>query len=332
MTICSNCGCEITEGTNFCPECGMPVGSIAEEAATRRFAQEAEEAGTLQLPPSEVDSHDEVVSEAFNTAHFAEGTSPIPESQRATMPVAQSLTAPPPFPPNQTYAQPPVYYQQQYQPPYAPPAPYYPPPVVPTRNDVSLGDWLSQGWKLYTQNGFLMSFASFLAGLISLITLFTLSGPLLMGLYRMAFKTMRGERPEMNDLFNWEGKFLQSFLVSILSMAIYGGAMGAGNNTPFVFVISLVLVPLMTALIGLVMPLLLDRRMDIAAAVNEVGRRIFSKDALKWWVVGLVSSTIIGLSSFCGIGMFVTVPWFVCSFAIAYRQLYGFDDPNRTLP
>jgi hypothetical protein len=264
-----------------------------------------------------------------------EHTAPVSDPQRATMPVSQP-TAPPQV--NQPHYAPP---QPQYYQPPPPPAPYQPPPPPPAlysppaqvgQPTISVGDWLSEGWRLYAEHGVLMSFASFLGGLLSLVTVGILSGPLMMGLYRMAFKTMRGERPEIGDLFDWKGRFLQSFLASLISMAIWGGVLQVGDSAPFYVVSNLILTPLLTVLMGFVFPLLLDRKIDIAAAVNEVGRLIFSKDALMWWVVGLIFSTILALSPFaCIIGMFIAVPWIVCSLASAYRQVFGFDDPNRTL-
>jgi hypothetical protein len=51
-----------------------------------------------------------------------------------------------------------------------------------------------------------------------------------------------------------------------------------------------------------------------------------------WWIVGLVLSGIASLGIFgCGVGVFLTFPWIVCSAAVAYRDIYGIDDPNRTL-
>lgn len=306
--------------------------SVIEETANR-FSEAKEEANTLQLPKERgVDLGTQPVGRP------SENTAPVTDPHRATMPVAQGPTAPPQI--NQPYYAPPQpspqYYEQPYPPaPYQPPYPSPPPYSPPARAGqppISVGDWLSQGWHLYSENGFLMSLASLLGGLFSVMTLGVLSGPLMMGLYRMAFKTMRGEKPEMNDLFDWKGRFLQAFLASLISIAIWGGVLQAGNSAPFYLVSNLILTPLLTVLMGFVFPLILDRKMDIAAAVNEVGRLIFSKDALMWWVVGLVFSTIIALSPIaCGVGIFVAVPWMVCSAASAYRQIFGFDDPNRTL-
>jgi uncharacterized membrane protein len=75
-----------------------------------------------------------------------------------------------------------------------------------------------------------------------------------------------------------------------------------------------------------------EGRADLADAINSVARRIFSKDALMWWVVGL-AFTIIGYAGLvaCGVGIFVTFPWMICAAAVAYESIYGIDDPNRTL-
>ncbi len=305
--------------------------SVTEET-TRRFSDEAkEEADTLQLPKKrEADLGTQPVK------RLSENTGPVTDPQRATMPVSQGPNAPPHVNQPNYAPPPPQYYQQPY-----PPAPYQPPQASPPsyisstvapQPPISVGDWLSQGWHLYSEYGFVMSLASLLGGLFTLMTLGVLSGPLMMGMYRMAFKIMRGERPQINDLFDWKGRFLQAFLASLISIAIWGGVSQAGNSAPFYIISNLIITPLLTVLMGFVFPLILDRKMDIAAAVNEVGRLIFSKDALMWWVVGLIFSTIIAISPIaCGVGIFVAVPWIVCSAASAYRQIFGFDDPNRTL-
>jgi zinc ribbon protein len=292
MPHCPKCGTENEAGKKFCRQCGMPIAQV-----------NSEEANTWRLPP--------------NTAANIE--SPLP-----TSPIGQGATGSPPQPTGPAYIPPVGYYP-------APQQPFYPPAVQTGAPNISLGDWLSQGWRVYKENMGLMSFASFLAGLLSIVTLGVLAGPLLMGMYRMAFKTMRHERPEMNDLFNWEGRFLQAFLAFLISAAIYGGLSGTGNN-PFLVILKLIIGPLLTVILAFTVPLILERKMDIAAAINHVGRLIFSKDALMWWVVGLVFGTLASLGFIgCFFGVFITVPWVICSSAVAYRDVFGVDDPNRTL-
>jgi uncharacterized membrane protein len=176
-----------------------------------------------------------------------------------------------------------------------------------------------------------MSVASLLVLVLGGATFGILAGPLIMGLYRMAFKTMRQERPEMGDLFNWEGRFLQAFLTFLVFGLIHLGASALFNNSPLSFLVTLVVSPFLTLLFGLTMPSILERRADAAQAINDVSRMVFSRDALMWWVVGLVLMAISGAGLMgCFVGIFVTVPWMISSAAVAYRDKFGVEDPNRT--
>jgi hypothetical protein len=351
MSYCPNCGAGTQKGKKFCSNCGYSLEDPVEEAGTLRLPDSnplhldqpstPEEAGTLHLPESPEEADSEASSESEGTLRLpASETGPVLESKRPTSPVSQGTTGPANIPTEQPYYPPPVRYTTPPQPPayqqpppyYQQPPPYYqPPPERPART-VSLSEWLSGGWRIYKENAGILSLASFVSLLLSTMTIGILSGPLLMGLYRMVFKSMRGERPEMNDLFNWEGRFFQAFLVSIVSMAIYGGLAGAGSNSPFFVVVNFLVTPILTVLLGFTMPMLLDRKMDIAAAINEVGKQIFSRDALMWWIVGLVFAFLIPVGCIgCGVGFFVTFPWILCSAALGYARFFGFDDPNRTL-
>ena len=93
--------------------------------------------------------------------------------------------------------------------------------------------------------------------------------------------------------------------------------------------LGLVAIPLLTMIMALGMPFILERKVDVLTAINEVGRLIFSRDTLMWWIVGLVFSGLIAVG--CGVGSLLTLPWIVSSAAVAYRDVYGIDDPNRTL-
>lgn len=334
MVNCSECGRVIDEGTKFCPQCGTPAQTVSEDAGTLRFQPESkedagalrfraenddEDADTLRLPPEK--------KQQFSNYNRAD-TAPAREPNRPTQPVGPANTQGPVTGP--AYLPPVEYTPPAPVAPYQPPQPY-PPPQQAGHKKIELGYWLSQGWHVYAENGLLMSLASLLGALLSVVTLGILAGPLLAGLYRMAFKTLRGERPEMSDLFNWDGRFLQCFLAFLIYAAIYGGLAGIGNNT-FSALLSFVLWPLLTIMIALTLPLIVDRRMDVVAAMNEVGRTIFSRDAFMWWVVGLVFLTVTwgGFLAIC-LGFFVTLPWIVSSAAVAYRETFGLDDPNRTL-
>lgn len=251
---------------------------------------------------------------------------PEPESKRPTTPVQAGPTSPttppigvPYIPPTPT-----PYYAPQYPTPYEP-------PTRPNQPHIALGDWLSGGWQVYKENGALLSTATLLAAVLGTLSVGILAGPMLMGLFRMAFKTMRGERPEIGDLFNWQGRFLQSFLTFLIFALVHAGLTGLGNNSMH-GVLSLVVTPLLTMMLGLTMSSIAERGLDVAKAINEVGRLIFSRDALMWWVAGLVFAAIAGGGFIvCGIGVLVTLPWMISASAVAYKDVFGVDDPNRTL-
>lgn len=249
-----------------------------------------------------------------------------PESKRPTTPVQAGPTSPTTTPTVGSYIPPTPtpYYAPQYLAPYDPPA-------RQSQPHISLGDWLAGGWHVYKENGALMSAATLLAALLGTVTLGILAGPLLMGLFRMAFKTMRGERPEIGDLFNWQGRFLQAFLTFLIFVLVHAGLTGLGNNSVH-GLLSLVVTPLLTMMLGLTMSSIVERGLDVAKAINEVWRLIFTRDALMWWVAGLVFAAIGGGGVFvCGVGVLVTLPWMISASAVAYKDVFGIDDPNRTL-
>lgn len=302
MEKCPNCGTDAEEGQKFCRNCGQPSNLSGEDAPTWHLPQDLAGPAEQSNPTAPVRSN--------------------PTTHQSPLPGADSYSPPVPYYP----PAPPGYYQQ---PPL--PAPYVPVPQASHVN-ISLGDWLSGGWQVYKENWLLMSLATFLGSLMSLATIGILAGPFLMALYRMAFKTMRGERPNLGDLFAWEGKFLQAFLTFLIFVLVHGGLSGAGNSGGAAAIIAFIITPLLAVTLGLTMPLISEHRMDVAKAINTVGRLIFSKDAIMWWVVGLVFSTIsVGGVVACGVGIFITLPWIICSGAVAARDIFGFDDPNRTL-
>ena len=287
---CPRCGRNVETDEKFCRQCGMPQDLSGAEATTWMLSNEP---------------------------------APRAEQSRPTHPVNPSPTGTTTNPPTgPAYVQPTPYY------PPPPPVPYQ--PAQPTDAHISLGDWLSGGWQVYKENWALMSVASLLTGLISAGTGGLLAGPLLMGLFRMAFATMRGERPGMGDLFNWRGRFLQSFLCGLIFVVIPFW-LSSGNNS-FLALPILVATPFLAMMFAFSTSLTLERGMDIANAINQVAKLIFSRDAFMWWVVGLVVAAItMGGFIGCGIGVLVTLPWMISSSALAYRDVFGFDDPNRTL-
>jgi len=284
-----------------CPNCG--TGATDSTKFCRQCGwkmPQGEDAATWRLPPK---------------------TEPAPAP--GTEPVGNTQTVEPPGT-SPAYMPPGGFYEP------APAVPYQP-EAAPPRGNIALGDWLSNGWRVYSENWSLMSVAAMIGGLLSLCSVGILAGPLLMGMYRMAFKTMRGERPQLADMFNFEGRFLQAFLAFLIYAAIQFGLPGGGKGGLFAM-LSFVISPMMTMLLAFVLPLILERKVDVVQAVNQVFKLIFSREWLMWWIVGVVFAAIVTTSPIlCGVGVLVAGPWVISSAAVAYRDVFGLDDPNRTM-
>ncbi|HYM00456.1 MAG TPA: hypothetical protein VEZ90_15990 [Blastocatellia bacterium] len=238
--------------------------------------------------------------------------------------MSQGPTADPSRPTAPSYIPPPpVYYAPPNQ--LAPAAPY---DSRRQGSSIRLGEWLVDGWHIYKENWGPMSFGALLGGFLSVCTAGVMAGPLLLGLFRMAFKTMRGERPFLGDLFNWEGRFLPAFLVFLFSALLHAGTIGLFRHE---FLVLLTVDPFLLVSSFLTIAQLQDTRKDLATAINDAARRVFSRDALMWWVVGFVFMILswMGFAA-CFVGIFVTFPWIVSASASAYRDTFCFDDPNRT--
>jgi hypothetical protein len=219
---------------------------------------------------------------------------------------------------------PPVAAYQQLQ----PPAVYQEPPGSAR---IRLGDWLAGGWQVYKENWALMSVATLFGAFLSVCTLGILTGPLLMGMLSMAFKTMNGEQPRMGDVFNWRGRFLQSFLTFLIFFVPHVVLAGLGNASSFFNLIYLALTPTFAIMLSLTLSHVFERGDDVIDSINDIGRLVFSHNWFSWWLVGLVVAAITAGGGFlCGVGALVTFPWMLCAVAVAYRDIFPFDDPNRT--
>ena len=250
-----------------------------------------------------------------------------PESNRPTTPVQSATTSPTNPPTGGAYILP-------------VPTPYHPPPYPtqyqapsqPGRPHIALGDWLSGGWQVYKENWSVMSVATLLAAVVVGATGGILIGPLLMGMLRMAFRTLRGERPEIGDLFRWQGRFIQSFLAGLIFVAINFGLTSLGNNSAFFSLLDVLATPLLSVMLAFTVSLVAERRLDVVPAIKQVAKRVFSSDMFMWWVAGLVFMVIAGGGLIaCLLGVLITVPWMISASAVAYKDTFGIDDPNRTL-
>jgi hypothetical protein len=86
----------------------------------------------------------------------------------------------------------------------------------------------------------------------------------------------------MGDLFNWHGRFLQAFLTGLIFVVVPFW-LSSGRDNPFLTLVILAATPFLSVMFGFVTSLGLERGLDVAQAVNYVGKTVFSRDA---FVVG----------------------------------------------
>jgi uncharacterized membrane protein len=209
-------------------------------------------------------------------------------------------------------------------PPFTPPV-YPSTPTRPTGAGIDIGKWIGEGWQIFKRDWFTFMLASLVAAFLSLVTLTITAGPFLLGLYFMAFKTMRGEKAQVSDIFRGFEQFGLAFLAWIIEIFIHISLGGWAESAPLMGgLVSLALSPLVVALFAFVYPLILDRKLDIGAALNEAWKVVISRYWLMFWVFGLVLQLLPIAGAFaCLIGFFILGPLTICASAAAYKDVFG---------
>ena len=182
---------------------------------------------------------------------------------------------------------------------------------------VTTEQWFTEGWKLYKRHPVTFFFASLLGALICIPPAFLFfAAPLYAGLYYMALKAMRGEKPRIRDMFKgfhryWGALFLW-WLSLIAFIALCTTAVG------------ILVTPLLWAISMLAFPLLIDERKGVGAAFGAAFKAVFTwRNCARLWLYGLLVPlvSLLGVLGFF-FGLFITFPLAVCVQVIAYRDIF----------
>ena len=182
---------------------------------------------------------------------------------------------------------------------------------------VTTEQWFTEGWKLYKRHPVTFFFASLLGALICIPPAFLFfAAPLYAGLYYMALKSMRGEKPRIRDIFKgfhryWGALFLW-WLFLIAFIALCTTAVG------------ILVTPLLWAISMLAFPLLIDERKGVGAAFGAAFKVVFTwKNCARFWLYGLIVPlvSLLGVLGFF-FGLFITFPLAACIQVIAYRDIF----------
>jgi uncharacterized membrane protein YvlD (DUF360 family) len=179
------------------------------------------------------------------------------------------------------------------------------------RLDVGLA--FKKGWDAFTADIVPFLVGALIAGLLSIITLGILAGPLTAGLYNMAVRRMRdGRRAEIGDVFSCFDRFWSYLwaaivlvvLIGLASLTIVGGVLLA---TIWIYVL----------------PFMVDRRMSVGQAMSASYHRVVDNgfwEHLALVVIFLAVSAV--ANGWVGI---ITFPFTIAVVAGAYFATRDYD-------
>ncbi len=190
-----------------------------------------------------------------------------------------------------------------------------------TNAQVDIGGWLNRTWELFKSNLALWIVINLIAGLLGILTLGILLGPLTVGVCGVILKRMDGQPAQVGDVFQGLKYFVPGLIYAI---AWVGLTFLLVLLLQFTWVLSRLsaLVPAVVGTAWAFAPFLIwEQHMDGIGALRTsfaMAKPVF----LMLAVYVLVLQILSGLGALaCGIGAVVTAPFFPLGLAVAYRQM-----------
>ncbi len=194
--------------------------------------------------------------------------------------------------------------------------------------EVRIGDWLKDGWELFTADIGMFVLASLIYNLIIGTCLggLILFGPLTCGMYLMLFDGMQGSRADIRRFFKGFDFFGQSFLAGLAfflatligCVIAYFGLMACVVPS----VIGIAVMVLVETVFLFTFQLIVQRGINWSDAISES----FSKIKENLWQF-LLFGLVLWLINFFGycivLGWLITTPLTLGASAAAYRDIFG---------
>ena len=191
---------------------------------------------------------------------------------------------------------------------------------------VKFGEWMENGFNLYKNNFVILVLASLVAGVLSVVTVFILAGPMFAGflLITIALFDKQEPKPEVGDLFKGFDFFLNSFLfvfvwgIALVIVSFLLGLVPCIGQLAALFVVYAAQAFLMFGLF-----LIVDKNMEFWPASMESVNKV-KTNFWPFLALSIVSSIIGSIGAIaCGIGVVVTAPIQACILTVAYRDIFG---------
>ncbi|HMP72854.1 MAG TPA: hypothetical protein PKE55_06270 [Kiritimatiellia bacterium] len=190
--------------------------------------------------------------------------------------------------------------------------------------EVNFSDWIQRAFRLYVDNIAVLIIASLITVVLSVASFSVLAGPMVAGLLGIVLRAMdrEGPKPEVIQLFDGFKVFLPALLFSV-GLSLSGGILMAmfryipviGLPIGYGLVVGLVTLTLFT------MPHIVEGGLDLVSALKKSVEMI--RPALLpmmgyTLVIGILGA--VGVMAL-GIGIAVTMPFYLCGQAVAYRAV-----------
>lgn len=191
--------------------------------------------------------------------------------------------------------------------------------------NIDISDVLRRSFDLYKENITTLLIATFLAFVISLLSVGILAGPMFAGLVLITLGLIdkKQPKPDVGDLFKGFNHFLPAlvyvilvFVASFLGQIILGFIPILGIFLPTLFSLALGTVTLF-ALFYIV-----EKQMDVVAALQK-SYEVVKTNFWIFFAIYIVASVISMLGMIaCFIGVFFTAPMYYCMVSVLYRDLH----------
>lgn len=182
---------------------------------------------------------------------------------------------------------------------------------------------VQESFNLYVKNFVLLVLASLIAGVISVVTLGILAGPVIGGLLILGLKMIRGEKGDLNELFAHFDQFLPTLVATLL---LWGASIVVyiiGNIPVIGWIANFVVNPVLFLLYFLTIGFIVEQNRPPLQAIQR-SIACFAGEWAQLWLYSFAMLLIGGIGYFIFlIGAVLTIPFGMIGMTLAYQQLSG---------
>lgn len=192
---------------------------------------------------------------------------------------------------------------------------------------MNLGKTIQESFGLYLKNFGILLLACLIAGIISVVSIGILAGPLFGGVLVLGLKLLRGEKGELNEIFSHFNQFLPTLIITLLFFAV-GLVLWIIGIIPVIgWILNLAVSPALGLLYFLAIGFSVDQKMQPLEAVKR-SVDCFAAEPVPLWFYSLIMSILSGIGAIILIvGVILTMPLGMVGMVIAYQNLSVKETP-----